>query len=259
MNEVIMTKELELNKVSDLAVPSELYDDVQGGGFEGVKVEDIAIPYLRILQALSGEVKKGSKQVPGAEVGDIYLSALDRLYKDGVSVVPCSFSKRYIERVVGVTGSSGYVATHTDGAIMARTVRSADGKYDMLENGNHVVETAYHYVIIATGGENIRAVISFASTQRKKSRAWLATMGAVRWEKANGAKWTPPSFANAYLLTSGEESRDQNTWYGWQIGKPERITDRQLALDAKKLYLDVQGGAATAAPEHDEAAEPKTT
>lgn len=250
-----MAKELTTKGETALSTDvADLYDDVIGGGFENVAIGDVAIPYLRILQALSGEVKKGAKQVTEAEVGDVYLSAVGRLYKGevGVTVVPCAFQKRYIERVPGVTGSSGYVATHTDGAIMAKTVRSDDGKFDMLPNGHHVVETAYHYVIIATGGENIRAVISFASTQRKKSRAWLATMGAIKWDRADGGKFTPPSFAHTYLLTSGEESKGDNDWYGWVIGKPERIKDRALALDAKQLYLDVNGGTVTAQSEHDE-------
>lgn len=233
---------------------TEMYADVEGGGFEGVGINDVAIPYLRVLQALSGEIKDKAKRVEGAVIGDIYLSAVGRLYKGdvGVSVVPCAFHKKYVERLVGVNGGAGFVASHSDRAILERTERSPDNKYDMLDNGHHIVETAYHYVIVDDGGDNLRAVISFASTQRKKSRAWLALMGAIKWEVHPGVKITPPSFAHSYRLTSGEESKDQNDWYGWVIGQPERITDRQLALDAKRLYKDVVGGTVTAGVDSDE-------
>lgn len=233
---------------------AEFYSDVVGGGFEGVSVDDVAIPYLRVLQALSGEVKDKAKKVPGAEAGDIYLSAIGRLYKgeEGVRVVPCAFQKRYIERLFGVTGGSGFIASHSDRAVLTGTTRSADGRFDMLPNGNHIVETAYHYVIINDGGDYIRAVISFSSTQRKKSRAWLAMMGSIKWEIKAGLKTTPPSFSHQYLLTSGEESKGDNDWWGWVIGKPERVTERQLATDAKQLYLDVVGGKVMAGVETEE-------
>lgn len=229
-------KEVVVSGNTDLV---SLYGDVApGAGFENVSAQDIAIPYIRILQALSGEIKDRAKQVPGARIGDIYITAVRQLYpaESGVSVIPCHFVKRYVERAPGVTGTDGYVYTHTDRAVLASAKR--EGKYDMLPNGNHVVETAVHYVLVVDDdGVATPACLSMSMSQLKKSRAWLAMMGSLRGPMGQ----VLPSFSHSYKLTTAEERRGQDSWAGWVIGSPSLVKDPELVRLAKKLYMDISG------------------
>ena len=61
-------------------------------GFEEVTSSDIQIPFLRIIQALSPQIKKtDSEFIEGASQGDIFNTVTQEVYKadEGVLVVPC--------------------------------------------------------------------------------------------------------------------------------------------------------------------------
>ncbi len=64
----------------------------------GFQAKDMAVPFLRIVEPLSGLMKtKHADYNPDAEAGDIYNSATEKLTPgdEGIIVIPCHFVRRF--------------------------------------------------------------------------------------------------------------------------------------------------------------------
>jgi hypothetical protein len=208
-----------------------------GMGFENVTAKDVAIPYLKILQALSPELR-GATKVPGAEEGLVINTVTGQLMKE-FRVVPCAFKKSYVEWTPREAGG-GLVREHLDENILNQTKKNERGQ-DVLPNGNLIVTTAYHYVLVVSEGGFERALIAMSSTQLKKSRRWLGQMMSLQ-VKVGDKTFTPPPFSHSYHVATGMETKDTNSWYGWIINDPSMIEDRSLYDAAKKFGADVSAG-----------------
>lgn len=213
-------------------------------GFQGLDVKDIAIPYIAILQALSPQVKKGLAKIEGAEEGDIFNNVTSKVVKGniGISVVPCAYQKRYVEWNSRESGG-GFVKAHVNESILMNTTKNDKGQ-DVLPGSKHiVVTTAHHFVLVINeDGSYERAVISMYSTQLKKSRKWNAIMVGLQGRQPNGSVYQLPPFSRIYQLTTVQEVKDANTWYGWSIGTPQAITRRDVYEGAKAFSLSVNKG-----------------
>ena len=231
---VIVTGKADLVQFND-----DLYGDVDGGGFENVAAQDVAIPYLRILQALSGEVKRGSpKKVEGAEEGDIFNTGTGTVHKGGITVIPCLFKKSWIlHRPRTLEGKLGDFIT----VLSSEPTGTKVGRSFFDSEGNEAVDVADHYVVLVDGSTWSKALIRMGSTQLKASRFWLGRMQGIQWIR-NNARVTPPSFSHYYHLTTGLETKGENSWMGWIIGTEHQIMDMQLAMYAKEFYKAIIGG-----------------
>ena len=79
-------------------------------GLENVTSEDLAIPFLRIIQAMSPQVNaRDGKHIKGCEQGDIFNTVDNTLYKgaDGVVVVPVAYKRTYLEWMPERKGLAG--------------------------------------------------------------------------------------------------------------------------------------------------------
>ncbi len=221
-----------------------------GLGFENVSANDVAIPYLKVLQALSPELR-GVTKVAGAEEGLIINTVTGVLMKE-IRVIPCAFKKSYVEWTPREAGG-GLVKEWTEDKILEKTKKN-ERNQDVLANGNLIVTTAYHYVLILSEGGFERALIAMSSTQLKKSRRWLGQMMALQ-VKVGDKSFTPPPFSHSYHLGTGMETKDTNSWYGWLINDPSMVQDRSIYDAAKKFGQDVTAGIVkVAAPPEDGAA-----
>lgn len=234
-----------MSKKNEVAVqqpnlPVAFADDMMadaGLGFENVSANDVAIPYLKILQALSPELR-GQTKVPGAEEGLIMNTVTTQLMKE-FRVIPCAFKKAYVEWTPREAGG-GLVKEHADESILASTKKN-ERNQDVLPNGNLIVTTAYHYVLVLTEGGFERAVMAMSSTQLKKSRRWLGQMMSLQI-KVGDKSFTPPPFSHSYHVATGMETKDSNSWFGWIINDPVLVNDKNLYETAKKFGQDVSAG-----------------
>jgi hypothetical protein len=208
-----------------------------GLGFENVSANDVAIPYLKVLQALSPELR-GVTKVAGAEEGLIINTVTGVLMKE-VRVIPCAFKKSYVEWTPREAGG-GLVKEYMDEKILEKSKKN-ERNQDILPNGNLIVTTAYHYVLVLADGGFERALIAMSSTQLKKSRRWLGQMMALQ-VKAGDKTFTPPPFSHSYHLGTGMETKDANSWYGWLINDPSMVQDKGVYEAAKKFGADVTAG-----------------
>ena len=118
----------------------------------------------------------------------------------------------------------------------------------MLPSGNHIVQTAYHYVIMLTNDGYQNAVISMSSSQLKKSRRWNSLMLSQKIKGPSGM-FTPPTYAFTYKLSSVSESNDRGSWFGFSIEKGDQVTDASIYGESKAFAQSASSGSIEAKPE----------
>jgi len=215
-------KSKEIAKRNNINTPMglESMEADAGAGLENATTEDFQIPYIKLLQALSPELKKRDiKYVPGAEEGMILNSGTGEFWdsEEGIIVLPVSFDFNIIEWAGEKRGQ--LIAVH-DRKNPPTPFAKNDKNESILENGNVLRPTASHYVLIVNPeNPNIseRAVISMASSQLKISRRWMSLIGAIQKLKTDGTPFVPPSFSHFYRLTTAVDSNDRGEWWNWVI------------------------------------------
>ena len=81
---------------------TDFMDDVFADGDEGTTfaANEMIIPYIRLAQAMSPELKKKeAKYIEGLDEGDIFNNLTNEVYPgdDGIKVIPCYVVTKYTE------------------------------------------------------------------------------------------------------------------------------------------------------------------
>lgn len=63
-----------------------------GAGLEGTDRDSFAIPFLTVLQPTSPQLET----IEGAKAGGLINTVTNTLYADGVTIIPCSFQRRWV-------------------------------------------------------------------------------------------------------------------------------------------------------------------
>ena len=235
-----------MSKTNNKAV--NLYEGASsGGGLEEVTSEDIQIPFLRVLQALSPQIKKSDPAyIKGAEQGGIFNTVTKKFWSgdEGVLVIPVHFQKKLLEFVPRSEGG-GFVG-ELDPKNLPNVVKEDNGM-EMLESGNELVRTAQHYVrVVHEDGTLENAIVDMKKTQLKKSRQWMSIM---MMQKHNGK--TLPSFSQVYRLKTVEEGNDKGSWYSWSVEHEKMVESIESYNDAKSFHTSIKSGELTALPPTD--------
>ena len=206
-------------------------------GLENVTSEDLAIPFLRIIQAMSPQVNaRDGKHIKGCEQGDIFNTVDNSLFKGdkGVTVVPVAYKRTYLEWLPERKGLAG---VHETSEILARVDRNDKGQ-DILDNGNLLSTTANHYVLVLDGNGNFtQAIIALSGSQLKKSKKWNSIMAGLKIKTKDGNVFTPPTFSHKYVLTSVVEQNDQGSWYGWDVALGgQLVAEESFIYSAAKMF-----------------------
>ena len=210
-------------------------------GFEEVTSSDIQIPFLRIIQALSPQIKKtDSEFIEGASQGDIFNTVTHSTWSgdEGIVVIPVYFQTKFLEFVPRSQGG-GFVGELSAASEEVRAaIRDTDTGMEMLENGNELVRTAQHYIkLVHEDGLLEGAIIDMKKTQLKRSRIWMALM---MMQKRNGK--TLPQFAKTYRLKSVEDGNDKGSWYSWSVSVEGEVPSIDAYLECKEFYSGVSSG-----------------
>lgn len=195
-----------------------------------ISMNDIIMPRLSILQALSPAVNKRKPEyVEGAEPGKILNVATLELL-DSIRVIPAHYIRHHIE---WKPNRGGFVADHgEDETIMAR-VRSRDDKNnDILDNGNIIMPTPTWYCITVDGRQ---VVIPMPRTQSRTSRSWMSQATNEQIEHPQHGKFTPPLFFRAWDLATTERDDGENSWFVWTVARGPSIVDTKEGSDETLL------------------------
>lgn len=223
-----------------LAIATAFEEDATSS-FAGMNQDDFALPFLRLLTNTSPEVG----EIDGALPGMIYNTVTGQLYdgKKGISVIPCTYVRQYIEWAPRGSGSGAPIHIYPSTSdILSRTHREPGENKDYLDNGNYIENTANHYVMVVDeNGVPSPALIVMKSTQLKKSRKWNSMMQSVKLQGKNGL-FTPPMYSQLYRLSTQAESNDKGKWYGWEVERIGTVEDEGVYQTAKLFSQSVNSG-----------------
>lgn len=246
-------KEVAEKATTDVAVIN--MEEDAGAGVESFTQDDLAIPFLQILQ-------KGSPQIDedhpdhaqwehlGAKIGQ-FFNTVNLELADDVMLIPCGYLACFVEWKDRATGGGGWVGQHPIDSALIETCKRNDKNQDVLPNGNIMMLTHYHYCLIVNETAYTPVVISMTSTQLKKSRRWNSNLSTMRVEGQNGS-FTPPIFSHLWGLSTVAESNDKGNWRGFRVELIGPVQDINAYAAAKEFFKIVESGAARMSVPNDE-------
>jgi hypothetical protein len=262
-DKVIADKEAQENKLV-VPGPADASDDalaeLTGMGNEEVRIDDAATPFLRILQANSPECKRSdAKYIKGAEEGMFYHT-LHRIVvpRDPPQLmVNCFFEPLLIEWTPREQGGGMVRIYPGNDPILGKTsqVRDDTGRArNVLPNGNHLVETAQHYCLWLNRNENRweHVVLGLSSSQLKHSRALNALLLNEKVHDRRTNTMVPaPRFSRFIMVTTKVETKDKNSWFGYDFTLGQRIT-APVVPEAVAFAKMLQSGQRRTRPSEDD-------
>ena len=193
-----------------------------GVGLENITTEDMQIPFIRIIQALSPQLQKDDPlYIKGAEQGDIFNTVSQEIYKqdEGVTLVPAFFEKKFLEFQLRSSGGGFVRELAADDKDI--TMTSREGTIEMLPNGNELVRTHQHLVIAKSADGTIApSVLDMKKTQLKVSRRWNTLKNSARLP----SRALMPIYGTAWQLTTVLEANDRGKWFNYKIDRIHDIT-----------------------------------
>ena len=238
-----MDTQVAQKKTTEVVVSEldKLLEEDSGAGLENFTTEDMQIPFIRILQALSPQLNKQDPlYIKGAEQGDIFNTVSGEIYKadTGVTVVPAYFEKKFLEFALRSTGGGFIKELSPDDKDINLTNR--EGTIEMLPSGNELVRTHQHLVIAKGENEMAPAVLDMKKTQLKVSRRWNTLKNGIRLPSGKPM----PLYGTAWKITTVSESNDQGTWYNYKLDRITEITKdiESMMLEARNMYQSVRKG-----------------
>ena len=232
-----------------------IFEKDANAGLNNLGMDDLAIPFLRILSDTSPQIKKRDPlYIEGAESGMVYNTLTKEIYdgEAGVKVIPCAYQRQYIEWMDRGKGTGAPVNIYpAESNILSQTTRD-DQKKDRLGNGNYIEDTANHFcLILSNDGTFSQVLVAMKSTQRKKSKRWNSLMLGLKMKGTKGL-FTPPSYSHIYLLKTIAESNDLGNWFGWDITRVGPVEDANIYHQAKAFAESVDKGEIKVKHEEDE-------
>lgn len=229
------------------------FESEAGAGFEDADRESFAIPFLRIVQKLSPVCDEtAGEYIEDAKPGMLIDTVSEELFDgDGVvNVIPCHFRRSFLE---WKPKRGGFVAEYdvpTGLELLAKCTKD-DKNHDITPEGNDLVDTRTHYVLmVMEDGSTQSVAICMSMTQTKKSKQWMTAMDKLRKHRADGTAYRPATFASIFSVSTVPEKNDQGNWYGWKIKHLRYLDESNPAevelFKAARVFRDaVHGGGVT--------------
>ena len=240
------TRDVTTKKEGNLPAKIDFISDA-GAGLENIDKDDLALPFLKLLQTGSDETKKKhANYVEGAEAGMFYNTVTKKLYsgEKGIEVIPCFYKLTYPEWAPFERKEGRPISPDRGPEILAKTKKDPTGK-DVLENGNQILKTANHFVII--NGERLeKALMAMKSTQLKVSRGWNSIIKDEFETDPQTKKSIPaPSFSRIYKLNSVENS-GSFTWHGYKVSLLRKVDNAAIYQMAREFHNSLKASSAKA-------------
>jgi|GEM_PF-873739 len=231
----------------------------------GFEKGDVAIPFFRVLQSNSPQVKRqNAKYIEDAEQGMFFNTATNRTWSgdDGVHVIPVSFMRQatlWLPRGEGGTAGGGFVAeipVADAEELLKRCTKSAKNKdlTPKMKLGSMTAEAelelviaALYYILIFNpedASEFETVAFPLVSTQLKKARGWNAIIKNARLPNPTGVgTYRPAMFGFSYKFTTVPESNVHGEWMGVKIVQDKPLIKyvngktQEMFPGAGSLYL----------------------
>lgn len=229
------------------------YGEYAGAGFEHQTRDDIAIPFIAVLQALSPQLEK----LEGAKAGMLINTVTEELFKgdEGLLFVPAVTQHVYVEWVPRAKGG-GFVAIHEINSDVVKQALAESKEFGKLRVGeNDLMETFYVYGVLVDEEQPLSmAVLAFTSTKIKVYKKFNTKVRTHLVPTADGRRVNPPLFANLTRIKSFKDKNPKGEFFNFELVPAHGDLKSSLlpptdprfvaAVDCKKL---VESGAARAA------------
>jgi len=222
-----------------------------GDGFEGATKDDLAIPFLTILQSNSPQVKRSEGEyIEGAAEGMLFNSVTKELYdpvKTPLFIVPCAYDRYFVEWRLREQGG-GFKGQHSveEGEELLTKATRDDKNRDIIPSGNQLNDTRTFYVMIYKEAEGYAtpALITMTSTQIKKAKQWYMQQNMLRLKGPSGP-YRPPMYASKWRVTTVPESNEKGSWMGWAFEHAGYLKGPQdpVFVEAQEFAKSVKSGA----------------
>jgi len=213
-----------------------------GMGLETIEKNDLALPFLKLLQSGSDETKKKhAKYVEGAEAGMFYNTVTKKLYsgEKGIQVIPVFYKMTYPEWAPFEKREGRPIHNDRGPDVMGK-VKQNDRNKDMLDNGNEIIKTANYFVII-NGERPEKALLTMKSTGLKTSRQWNSLMEDEFENDPKTGKAVPaPMFSRVYKLNSVEQT-GSFTWHTYNVNLLKKVDNAGLYQMARDFHNSIKG------------------
>tara|TARA_R100000963_G_scaffold26186_1_gene17865 strand:+ start:23 stop:784 length:762 start_codon:yes stop_codon:yes gene_type:complete len=213
-----------------------------GMGLETIDKNDLALPFLKLLQSGSDETKKKhAKYVEGAEAGMFYNTVTKKLYsgEKGIQVIPVFYKMTYPEWAPFEKREGRPIHNDRGPDVMGK-VKQNDRNKDMLDNGNEIIKTANYFVII-NGERPEKALLTMKSTGLKTSRQWNSLMEDEFENDPKTGKAVPaPMFSRVYKLNSVEQT-GSFTWHTYNVNLLKKVDNAGLYQMARDFHNSIKG------------------
>lgn len=233
-NQVAVKEEFEI-------VTNEIPDFMKQGnrGAENVGTDDMIIPRIELIQALSPVRKKSDPAyIEGAEEGMLYNNVTRTLYGTEVTVVPVYYTKQFLvwkDRKAGGGGSNGFRGAFATKELADRAIA------ELAEEALEVSDTAQHFVLVRNGDDWQEAVISMAKSKVKVSKRWNSLMRLSNTD----------SFSRAYKLSATTETNARNeSYFNFNVAALGFV-NKELYERAEKLYETIRTGGVKVSNDYD--------
>ena len=226
-----MTKATEMtvnekNEVMNADVPDYIKQG-QGRGNENVGADDIQLPRIEVLQAISPQInKRNAEYIDGAEAGMFFNTLTGDLLGESVRVTPINFVTRFLVWVDRQKDSNGGLRGVFDTEQEANQFLSTQEDAAKLE----VVRTAEHLVMFDDG---TTAIVSMSKSKQRASRKWNSLI------RLNGGD----RFSRSYELSSTEEKSAKGDYIGIDI-KNSGYPSKEVYFACEELYTSLQSAPA---------------
>jgi len=240
---------------AEAGLPSaDVLDIFAGHEGEGLDYDtsDLQIPFIRIIQAMSPQVKKSDPSyIAGASQGDVFNTVTGQFWpsEEGITVIPCYQETKYLKWRPREQGGGFLGELSKDDPDLSRTQRS--GAKEILPDGNELVKSDQHYVLVVDeDGIPGFGIVDMKSSALKVSRRWKTQlkMLTVKHPKT-GQLVSPPLFGTQWKLSVVEESNDQGSWFNWAVSNDGFVQDKELLEAAMNFRKSVMAGEAKAVAE----------
>lgn len=198
-------------------------------GYEGINLETMSIPFIKLLQTLSPQLsKKKPEFIAEAEEGVLFNTISEEMYGKSLRIVVGKFERYYIEwgDKRGV-----FVETHDpaefERTIMPSLIRDEKNKLVNPNNKHTFVETYIYYVVMPDHMEEGVCILSLSSSgikeAKKLNRKLMSTMipGTTRRALPHFMVW------NADVV---DMSNDSGDWFGLKFNFNAFVNKEQLEL-----------------------------
>jgi len=229
-------------------LPANIMDDLYasaGAGTEDIGVEDMQIPFLRILQPLSPQLlKTDAKYIKGASAGDIFNTVTGDFWEadEGLTVIPCAYQMKYLEFRLREQGGGFLGELDSDSPDVRNAQRN--GPHEMLPSGNELVRSAQFLVLgLGKDGSMHQMICDMKKTQMKVAKQWNTRRAGLKLMHPEKGLFTPPMWATVWNLKTVQESNDKGSWFNYSLSQLD-VNDvpTEAVKEAKKLYEQFSKG-----------------